>query len=85
MIQFCRHSASFKLWISKVQGFGNFELSPMHLEISSDILDRVERSYEPTHEILVLITSSSNEGSEEPAQMCRLARVFPARIHKEWI
>ena len=26
---FCKHPASFKIWISKVQDFGNFELSPM--------------------------------------------------------
>ena len=26
---FCRQSASFKIWISKVQDFGNFELSSM--------------------------------------------------------
>ena len=25
-----RHTASFKFWFSKVQDFGNFELSPMH-------------------------------------------------------
>ena len=24
-----RHTGSFKLWIAKVQDFGNFELSPM--------------------------------------------------------
>ena len=28
---FCSHPASFKIWILKVQDFGNFELSPMHL------------------------------------------------------
>ena len=29
IIHFCRHPASFKIGISKVQDFGNLELSPM--------------------------------------------------------
>ena len=31
IIHFCRHPASFKIWISKVQDFRNFELSPLLL------------------------------------------------------
>ena len=36
----CRHTTSFKIWISKVQDFGNFELSPMQsgLEKSTRLL-----------------------------------------------
>ena len=33
MIRFCRHPASFKLKISKVQDFENFELSPMYYTV----------------------------------------------------
>ena len=29
LLKFCRHTASFKIRISKVQDFGNFKLSPM--------------------------------------------------------
>ena len=29
MLILCRHTASFKIWISKFQDFWNFELSPM--------------------------------------------------------
>ena len=29
LLIFCRHTASFDIWISEVQNFGNFELSPM--------------------------------------------------------
>ena len=38
MICFCRHPASFKLWISKVQDFGNFELSPMTMDYPNVIV-----------------------------------------------
>ena len=30
----CRYAASFKIWISKVQNFGNFELSPMEIHVN---------------------------------------------------
>ena len=30
---FWRHTASFKFWFSKVQDFGNFELSPMQFSL----------------------------------------------------
>ena len=41
--------------------------------------------HEPTRESLVLIALSSNEHSNEPAQLRRLARAFAARTHKVWI
>ena len=40
-----------------------------------------KRTFEPFHEILVLIVHISNEGSGEPAHMRRLAKVFDARKH----
>ena len=33
----------------------------------------VETRYEPAHKMLVVIALSRYEGSDEPAQMCRLA------------
>ena len=42
-------------------------------------------SIEPAHEILVLITLSSNKGSGEPTQMDSFSKAFVARIHKVWM
>ena len=39
---------------------------------------------EPVHEILVLIASVSNEGSDQPAHICSLTRALPAHMHKVW-
>ena len=38
----------------------------------------LEQIYESAHKLLVLVALSSNESSDEPAQMCRLARAFAA-------
>ena len=35
----------------------------------------------PPHEILVIITYASNEGSDNPVHLHRLARAFTARTH----
>ena len=43
---------------------------------------RTQTIIEPAHDILLLIILLSYEGSGEPAQMCRLARAFVARVHK---
>ena len=37
---------------------------------------------EPAYEIVLLIASSSNESTDKPAQVCRLARAYVANIHK---
>ena len=43
--------------------------------------DRIkQRKHNPAHKILVLIAFSSNEGSGETGQMCRLVRHFAAHI-----
>ena len=34
LLLFCRHTACLKIWISKFQDFGNFELSPIHFSCS---------------------------------------------------
>ena len=35
LLTLCRHTASFKIWISKIQDFLNFELSPMLLALNT--------------------------------------------------
>ena len=41
--------------------------------------------YGSMHEIVVLIASTSSEGSGESTQMRRLARAFAALMHKVWM
>ena len=41
-------------------------------------------SYEPAHEIMVLITRVTSEGSGEPAHLRGLARAFAVRTHEVW-
>ena len=38
--------------------------------------------YEPAHEIMVLITQATSEGSGEPAHLCSLARDFTVRTQE---
>ena len=40
---------------------------------------------EPGHDILVLITSATNQCSDKPAQQCSLARPLAAHIQRVWI
>ena len=42
------------------------------------------KTYEPAHEIMVLITQATSEGSGEPAHPRCLARAFAIRTHKVW-
>ena len=39
---------------------------------------------EPTHEIMVLNTQATSEGSGEPAHPRSLARAFAVRTHEVW-
>ena len=39
-------------------------------------------SFEPAHEIMVLITEATSEGSGEPAHPRRLARAFAVRTNE---
>ena len=39
---------------------------------------------EPAHEIMVLITKATNEGSDEPVHPRSLARAFAVRTHEVW-
>ena len=39
---------------------------------------------EPTHEIMVLITQATSQGSGEPAHLRRLARAFAVRTREVW-
>ena len=45
----------------------------------------MKNSIEPAHEILVIITLSSNKGAGEAVQMGRFTKAFVARIHKVWM
>ena len=48
---------------------------------------RTEENYpliEPAHEIMVLITQATSEGSGEPAHPRSLTRTFAVRTHKLW-
>ena len=36
LLLFCWHTACFKIQIWKVQDFGNFELSPMHIILTNN-------------------------------------------------
>ena len=49
------------------------------------VMTRCVLIYEPAHKMLVPIAVSSNEGSDEPVHVQRLARAFAARLHKGWI
>ena len=42
----------------------------------------INTRFEPTHEIMVLITQATSEGSGEPAHPRRLARAFAVRTHE---
>ena len=42
-------------------------------------------TYEPTHEILVLIALLNNQGTGELVQTCSLAIALPAHIIKLWM
>ena len=42
----------------------------------------VDSIYEPAHEIMVLITQATSEGSGEPAHPRSLARAFAVRSHE---
>ena len=39
---------------------------------------------EPIHEIIVLITQATSEGSGDPAHPCSLAGAFIVRTHEVW-
>ena len=39
---------------------------------------------EPAHEIMVLITQATSEGSGEPAHLRSLSRAFAVRTHEVW-
>ena len=41
-------------------------------------------SNEPAHEIMVLITKATSDGSGEPAHSRSLARAIPVRTHEVW-
>ena len=40
--------------------------------------------FEPAHEIMVLITSATSEGSDKPAYLRSLARAFAVCTHEVW-
>ena len=44
----------------------------------------MENAFEPVHEIMVLITKATSEGSGEPAHLHSLARVFTVHTHEVW-
>ena len=50
MIRFCRHPATFKLCISKVQAFGNIELSPM--KMSDDLFELIRKRLSNNFELI---------------------------------
>ena len=41
-------------------------------------------SVEPAHEIMVLVTQATSEGSGEPVHPRSLARAFAVRTHEVW-
>ena len=43
-----------------------------------------QRKNEPAHEIMVLITFATSEGSGAPAHRRSLARAFTVRTHEVW-
>ena len=43
-----------------------------------------EYKFEPAHEIMVLITQATSEGSGEPAHPHSLATAFAVRTHEVW-
>ena len=49
------------------------------------LLIMTKQLFQPTHEILVLNTSSNSEDSGEPAQMRRLARAIVADISRQCV
>ena len=42
------------------------------------------KEIEPAHEIMVLITKVTSEGSGEPTHLRSLARAFAIRTHEVW-
>ena len=44
----------------------------------------VRNALDPAHEIMVLITKATSEGSGEPAHPRSLARAFAVRTHEVW-
>ena len=57
---------------------GNSNEHPLHMIL------RMTKVNEPSHEIMVLITQATREGSGEPARPCSLARAFIVRTHEVW-
>ena len=41
-------------------------------------------AFEPTHEIMILITQATSKGEGEPAHPRSLARAFAVRTHEVW-
>ena len=54
------------------------------LSLWSQLILPRRKQYEPAHEIMVLITQATSEGSGEPAHLRSLARVIAVRTHEVW-
>ena len=52
-------------------------------ELSTDQLLK-KTTFEPAHEIMVLITQATSEGSGEPAHLCSRPRAFAVRTNEVW-
>ena len=66
----------------------------MHLKVSEALKDLISdfifdtfhdlKIYEPAHEIMILITYATSEGSGEPAHPRSLVRTFAVRTDDGW-
>ena len=49
----CWHTASFKIWISKVQDFGKFELSPMNIDQDQTCMILIIMAYQTADSVMI--------------------------------
>ena len=54
------------------------------LEMKDDDVMLLNCINKPAHEIMVLITLATCEGSDEPAHLRSIARAFAVRTHEVW-
>ena len=56
----------------------------MHCCLLLQIISALNTMFEPAHEIMVLITQATSEGSGEPAHPRSLTRAIAVRTHEVW-
>ena len=79
LFQLCQSTRLGVSSIQKAKGTENLKFHEM--QIVGGAL-RFYKLFEPVHEILVLVTSASSQGSDKTVPLHSLTRAFASRIHK---